>query len=138
MDADAMLVDWDRILEALVAIVILAFFVERSLSLLFEWRHFHSRFGGAGLKEPLAFCVSLLITWQWDFDALSMVVAGEAPTFLGELMTACVIAGGSKASIKLFQDIAGIRNVQATLPTVTSPSTPADSNDTETPDAATP
>jgi hypothetical protein len=109
---EAPLVDWNLLFEALVAIIILAFFVERALSLLFEWRHFDGRFSAAGLKEPLAFAISLLVTWRWDFDAVSMVMGEVEPSFLGQVITAAVIAGGSKASIKLFQDIAGVGNMR--------------------------
>jgi len=110
METDLATFDWNRTFEALVAIVILAFFIERALALLFEWRHFASRFGRAGLKEPIAFAVALVVTWQWSFDALSMIVVDGEPTFLGEFITAGVIAGGSKASLKLFRDVAGVRN----------------------------
>ena len=110
MGTEPSFVDWNSAFEALVAITILAFFVERALSLLFEWRHFAARFGSTGVKEPIAFAVALVVTWQWDFDALSMVVVQQQATFLGEVITAAVIAGGSKASIKLFQDLAGVRN----------------------------
>ena len=110
METDLTTFDWNRTFEALVAIVILAFFIERALALLFEWRHFATRFGTTGLKEPIAFAVALLVTWQWSFDALSMVVVDGEPTFLGEFITAGVIAGGSKASLKLFRDVAGVRN----------------------------
>ena len=113
MEPEIASLDWNAILEALVAITILAFFIERALALLFEWRHFHGRFGTTGVKEPLAFCVALLVTWQWQFDALSRVMGADQATFLGEVITAAVIAGGSKASIKLFQDVAGVRNLPA-------------------------
>ena len=125
MEDSLVLVDWNLLLEALVAIIVLAFFVERALSLLFEWRHFDGRFSTTGLKEPLAFAVSLLVTWQWDFDAVSMVVAKAEPSFLGQVLTAAVIAGGSKASLKLFQDIAGVGNMRSSVEVPAASARPA-------------
>jgi hypothetical protein len=116
MEPEIASLDWNAILGALVAIVILAFFIERALALLFEWRHFHNRLGTTGVKEPLAFCVALLVTWQWQFDALSQVMGADQVTFLGEVITAAVIGGGSKASIKLFRDVAGVRNLPSDRP----------------------
>lgn len=113
MEPETTLMDWNRLFEVLVTLIVLAFFVERALSLLFEWRHFVSRFAAAGLKEPLAFVLALLVTWQWKFDALGVVMDDPAPSFIGQLITAAVIAGGSKASIKLFKDIAGVGNTVA-------------------------
>ena len=125
MEDPNVLVDWNLLLEALVAIIVLAFFVERALSLLIEWRHFDGRFSTTGLKEPLAFAVSLLVTWQWDFDAVSMVVAKAEPSFLGQVLTAAVIAGGSKAWIKLFLDIAGVGNMRSGSQATAANSPPA-------------
>ena len=126
MEPEIASLDWNAIFKALVVIIILAFFIERALALLFEWRHFHSRLGTTGVKEPLAFCVALLVTWQWQFDALSQVMGSEQVTFLGEVITAAVIGGGSKASLKLFRDVAGVRNLPADRPAdKTAPSSPA-------------
>ena len=132
MESPFVLVDWNLLLEALVAIIVLAFFVERALSLLFEWRHFDGRFSTTGLKEPLAFAVSLLVTWQWDFDAVSMVVAKMDASFLGQVITAAVIAGGSKASIKLFQEVAGVGNMRSSTEVPVSASPPAATDAPET------
>ena len=42
-----------------------------------------------------------------------MALDDTTPSFIGQLITAAVIAGGSKASIKLFKDIAGVGNTVA-------------------------
>jgi hypothetical protein len=68
---------------------------------------FVEKLGGGGLKEVLAFGLAFTICRLWDFDAVSVVVLSERTTGLGHAITAGVIAGGSKASIKLFHDVFG-------------------------------
>ena len=41
MDPNLFHLDWERLIEVLITIVVLAFFLERSLSLLFESRFFY-------------------------------------------------------------------------------------------------
>ncbi len=110
MDPNLFHLDWERTFEVLMAIVILSFFLERALALLFEHRAYIARFGQKGLKAPIAFLVALAICVAWRFDAVSMIVLSERTTLLGEAVTAAVIAGGSKASIKLFHDILDVKS----------------------------
>jgi hypothetical protein len=110
MDPNLFRVDWEQLLEVLIAIVVLAFIVERALSIVFEHRYFVPRFGKAGVKEPIAFAVAYFICWRWNFDVLSVLLRAEEMSIIGYAITAAVIAGGSKASIKLFHDVIGARN----------------------------
>ncbi|MCC7387230.1 MAG: hypothetical protein IT431_00530 [Phycisphaerales bacterium] len=141
MDPNLFHLDWERTLEALVAIIVLAFFVERACALVFEsrwyiWFFEDRRVGspvapvgpgdgggepaaaqGTGvrtrlwpIKEILAFGVALVICLTWDFDAVSMIILSDQSHLPGKFVTAAVIAGGSKASVKLFQDLMGIRS----------------------------
>jgi len=110
MDPKLFHIDWERLAEAMIAIVNLAFFLERALALLFEHRLFLKHFDGRGLKEVIAFGIAYVICSRWQFDAISMVVASEHVTRTGELITAAVIAGGSKASMRLFHDLMGARS----------------------------
>ncbi len=48
--------------------------------------------------------------WIWNFDAVSIILLRDQTTRLGELVTAAVIAGGSKASIGLFRELMRIRS----------------------------
>lgn len=105
MDPNLFHLDWERLIEVLITIVVLAFFLERSLSLLFESRFFINRFQGKSLKEVIAFGVSAAVCWYWDFDALSMILLKDSVTLYGAIITGGVVAGGSKASVKLFRDI---------------------------------
>ena len=132
MDPNLFHLDWERTFEALVAIMVLAFFVERACALVFESRWYIAWFedrrvanpeaeAGASLsrarnwpaKEILAFGVSAVVCWIWHFDAVSMIILRDETHPIGTLVTAMVIAGGSKASVKLFQDIMGIRSAAA-------------------------
>jgi hypothetical protein len=102
--------EWDRLLEVLATVIVLAFLVERALSLLFEHRLYIKHFNQKGFKEPIAFVVSLLVCWFWDFDAIGIVILAEKTSLIGKVITAAIIAGGSKGSIRLFRDILDIRS----------------------------
>lgn len=110
MDPNLFHVDWDRLFEVLIAIIVLSFFLERGLALLFENRAFVNKFQGKGIKEPIAFVLAFVICWRWDFDAVSIVILSESTTLLGKAITAGIIAGGSKASIKLFHDVMKVKS----------------------------
>ncbi len=110
MDPNLFHLNGERLIEVFFAIVILAFILERALAVLFEHRSFVKRAKGKGLKEIIAFVVAALICWYWEFDALSILFPKEHVTIYGELITAAVIAGGSKASIKLFRDVIGAKS----------------------------
>ena len=105
MDPNLFHLDYERLGEVLIAITVLAFFLERALAVVFEHRFFAARLGGSGLKEPLAFLVAFGICRRWHFDALSMTILAEQTNVFGYSITAAVIAGGSKASVKLFHDV---------------------------------
>lgn len=107
MDPNLFHLDWERLFEVLLTIVVLSFLVERALALLFESRFFIDRLGGKSLKELTAFAVAALVCWYWDFDALSIILLREDVTVWGAIITGAVIAGGSKASIRLFRDVLG-------------------------------
>ncbi|MCK4510791.1 hypothetical protein KAW64_03580 [bacterium] len=149
MDPNLFHIDWERTLEALVGIVVLAFFVERVCAVLFESRWWVRKFEDARigkaatgpgtedaegvseakpseasgkkmtqpappellpgkkypLKELIGFVVALLICWVWDFDALSIVLLNDKTEVLGVVLTAAIVAGGSKAAIKFFHKV---------------------------------
>ncbi len=110
MDPNLFHLNGERLIEVFFAIVILAFILERALAVLFEHRSFVNRAKGKGLKEIIAFSLAALVCWYWEFDALSILFPKEHVTIYGELITAAVIAGGSKASIKLFRDVIGAKS----------------------------
>lgn len=99
-----------QVFEALLAIVVLSFLLERALALLYEWKPFMKRLGTKPIKTPMAFGLALMVAMKWDFDAIGAVFSASDPTILGTIITAGVIAGGSKASLKLFHDVMGVKS----------------------------
>ncbi len=110
MDPNLFHLDWERLFEVLITVVIMAFLLERALALLFESRVFINRVQGKSFKELIAFVVAGFVCWFWDFDALSMIFLKDEVTILGTVITGAIVAGGSKASIKLFRDIMGFKS----------------------------
>ena len=110
MDPNLFHVDWERVIEVLSVIVILSFLLERALAPFFESRLFIGRFKERGLKEIIAVILGAIICIVWQFDAISVIVLKDEMTIFGEILTGAVIAGGSKASIKLFRDMMGFKS----------------------------
>ena len=113
MDPNLFRIDMERLFEVLLAIIVLAFFVERALALVFEHRLYVIRVQGKGLKEVISFLLAFLVCRYWDFDAVSVILVSESTSLLGQVVTAGIIAGGSKASIALFQDLMKARSTVA-------------------------
>ena len=110
MDPNLFHLDWDRVWEVVATVAVLAVLLERALSVLFEHRAFIAAFDKKGLKEPIAFGASLFVCWYWDFDAVSAIILRDSTSLPGHLVTAGIIAGGSKGSKKLFTDLLGIQS----------------------------
>ncbi len=115
MDPNLFRMDWEQVGEVLAAVVVLSFIVERALSPLFESNWFVDKLGKKTVKEPIALALSLLVCWYWKLDLLGVVLHGERTRFIGVLITAAVVAGGSKGSLKLFRDVLGIENERAKI-----------------------
>lgn len=113
MDPNLFHVDGERLVEVLFTIVVLSFFIERALSILFESRFFLDRFEGKSIKELIAFAVGAVVCWQWQFDAVSILLVQEKMSIFGEIITGAIIAGGAKASLKLFRDVLNIKSKAA-------------------------
>ncbi|MCP4318200.1 MAG: hypothetical protein GY789_19850 [Hyphomicrobiales bacterium] len=64
-------------------------------------------------KEPIAFGLSLAVCIYWPLDLVSVILKSGEVTLFGEILTAGVIAGGSKASMKLFVDLMGVQSQAA-------------------------
>lgn len=132
--------DGELTLEVLLGIILLSLFIERALSLIFESRPFidltedgktliklkelkpgdedykkyANRKKKSGLKESISFVVSLVVCWLINFDAITILFASsEKTTIYGFIITALIIAGGSKGSLKLFADGAGALSTYA-------------------------
>lgn len=110
MDPSLFHLDWDRLGEVLSTVVVLSILLERALAIVFEHRQFIPWLDKNGMKMPIAFVTSLIVCVFWKFDALSMIVLRDSTHPLGYVITAAVIAGGSKGSVKLFRDVLGWRS----------------------------
>lgn len=102
--------EWDIALEVLATIVLLSFFVERALALIFENKAYDVPFGGTGLSEIIALVLAVSVVRYCKFDALAIIMGRESSTWLGYIITGAIVAGGSKGSIKLFHDVLGWRS----------------------------
>lgn len=103
-------VNGDVIVEVLAMIVFLSMIIERALSPFFEWRVILEKIKDKGVKEPIAYIVSLAVVVIYKFDALAILFKEETNSYFGYFLTAAVIAGGSKGSIKLFRDWMGFKS----------------------------
>jgi hypothetical protein len=107
MDPNLFAIDTERLFEVLVVILVLSFFIERALALPFENRWLVEPLSRRGLKEPISFLVSFGVCRFWDFDAISVLLVRDKTQLWGQVLTAGIIAGGSKASIKFFHNVIG-------------------------------
>jgi hypothetical protein len=108
MDPNLFHIDYERLFEVLVAIVVVSMFVERSLSILFESRPFIEKFKNGATREIISFIVSVAVCIVWEFDAITiLLVSNDTMTLPGMVVTGAIVAGGSKGSVKLFKDVLG-------------------------------
>jgi hypothetical protein len=110
MDPNLIHVDWERTFEALALIIILAFIVERALAVIFENRTFIEYLDIGGIKEFIAIAAAIAVCIGWKFDALGMILLTQTTTTPGYIVSGLVVAGGSKASIKLFHDVLRVKS----------------------------
>jgi len=105
MDPNFIQLDWERTLDALSITSIMAIVIERALSMLFDSSFYIERHKD-GLKEAIAFAVSAAACAYWQFDVISMILLTKSATTVpGYLVTGALVAGGSKGSVKLFEDL---------------------------------
>ena len=94
-----------------IAVAVLAVFVERGLSLVFEhpwWIATGDRLKGS--KEFVSFGLCYIICKNLGFDAISLVAGHPEAHTAGMLITAATIAGGTKGSAKLFVGLWDIKS----------------------------
>ena len=116
IDPGLFAIQWDILIEVLVLVVVISFIAERFLALLFEthwwlkWSHQRKTNNQGGTGKPLiAFVFSLIICFVFQIDVMAVLMNHPHASLLGEIITAGVIAGGSKASLKLFRDVLDIK-----------------------------
>lgn len=111
-----MLVNVSDLITILLQMVLLAMLVERALALVFEHRLVALMLDGRGLKELIALGVCWSACSYYSFDVIAHVTGKLDPQSYGQFLTALAIAGGSKASIKLFQDFLGLKTLKGSTP----------------------
>ena len=109
----ATLADSATLMKILWFITVLALLVERALSLVFEhpiWTKMENTFETKGFKEVVAFALCWIISNKAGFDAFGIMFT-LPPGRFGMILTACMIAGGSKGMVKLMRDVLGVGKV---------------------------
>ncbi len=110
MDPNFIHMDWERTFDALMLVAVIAIIVERVLSVVFQSRIYIERFHKDGLKESVALVASIAVCFAWKLDAMSMIILTGTTTATGCVVTGALVAGGSKGSLKLFQDFFGLQS----------------------------
>src|ERR1043166_8003056 len=111
----ATLADSATLMKILWFITVLALLVERALSLVFEhpaWTRMENTCESKGFKEVVAFALCWVISNTAGFDAFGIMFT-RPPSAFGIVLTACMIAGGSKGMLKLVRDVLGVGKVPA-------------------------
>ncbi len=115
----------DSIYDAVLALITAAVIVERSLAVVFETRFYVQRFARwPHLKPVLAVLYSMVFVVVVDIN-LANAIAGQpggidwtwdatlVRNSLLVFVTGLFIAGGSKASLKVFRDVLSVRSQMA-------------------------
>ncbi len=102
---------WGPILEEIGFVVIAAFILERALAVPFEWGAIHDFLKCWKLRLPIAYLVAYVIAVEAKLDLVEVLAKASDPKAtsqnIGVIVTAAVIAGGSKGAILLFQGVLG-------------------------------
>lgn len=144
VDPNAFAVPWAVMIEALALVIVLAFVLERCLALVFESRFFiqfsenqkAKPMSKGNYKAPIAFVLAVVTCLLYQIDIVAALMSHSHPSVFGAVITGGLVAGGSKASIKLFRDLMGVYSneyakAKKLLPQQT-PSTQSHPNDQRT------
>lgn len=103
----------DRLLEALIQLVLLSMFIERCLAFFFDWKRIAAKLDGKDVKPLIALVMSVGFCFAYDFNVIGAlfpkvtITPGSGKYYLSIGLTGLVVAGGSAGAIKLFQDVLG-------------------------------
>ena len=109
-------VNGDEVFKIVWVVTVLAFMIERALAILFEhrlWIRMEERLHLKGMKELVAIALAYNLSAWASFDAPALMFHKESGRY-SMLITALVIAGGSKGAVKLMQGYMGIRKPSLT------------------------
>ena len=112
MDPNLFHLDYERLFEVLITIVVFSFLIERILSVVFETQWFITIYDKdvkrKGLKEVITLILSIAVCIFWQLDAFSIILVSHSEMQIpGYILTGAIVAGGSKGSLKLFRDVMG-------------------------------
>lgn len=111
MDPNFIHMDWERTFDAIMLVAVVAIIIERALSVVFQNRIYIEYIHRDGLKELIALAASVAVCVAWDLDALSMILLTQETTIpAGYIVTGALVAGGSKGSLKLFEDVFNLQS----------------------------
>ena len=137
---------WDAFSQSIMLVIFASFVVERSLAVIFETRYYIRRFAETkGLKPTVAIVYAVIFVIAVDINLAKILRLREESTDFGydwtgaswqsleniliAVATGLLVAGGSKASLKLFKDVWNIKSTSEALrtsPTTAAPAFPAD------------
>lgn len=122
--------DFSQFTEAILKLIFTAFLVERSLSLFFEQRWFIQKTKSRpNIRSFIALFYSMLFVYATDLNIVYFI---ERDSLTGDELERCIksiillfitaafVAGGSKASLKLFRDVMKIRSMDERMRTHSS------------------
>ena len=110
MDPNFIHVDSERTFDAIMIVGVVAVIIERALSVVFQNHIYIEYLHKSGMKETIALAVSIAVCAAWKLDAMGMIILTETTTVLGYIITGALVAGGSKGSVKLFQDMLNLQS----------------------------
>jgi hypothetical protein len=109
-------VDMSKIGDILIKFLVLSVIFESALTPIFNWRIFLEYFDEKGLKTPITVILALLTFWVYDLDIFREVLVSfglpDKSGFVGKVITALLIAGGSNGVLTIFDKL-HIRDLKA-------------------------
>lgn len=135
---------WDAFSETMLLLILASFVVERSLAVVFETRVYIRRFGTSNMIKPtIAVIYAMVFVAVVDINIVEVIrqssdgasteysyswtggPATIAYNLLVITLTGIFIAGGSKASVKLFHDVLEIKSKDEAMRTKEVKAAPA-------------
>lgn len=108
--------DMSKIGDILIKFLVLSVIFESALTPIFNWRIFLEYFDERGLKTPITVILALLTFWIYDLDIFREVLVAfglpDKSGFVGKVITALLIAGGSNGVLTIFDKL-HIRDLKA-------------------------
>jgi hypothetical protein len=95
--------------KVILELFVVALLIESALALIFRWKPFLTVFDPKAVNSVIALAVSLAFVWVYNFDAVAKLLKtyGYDPTpshdAAGYILTAMIVAGGSKGVNRIFQ-----------------------------------